>query len=140
MTSDAALLEQTLEALADRDDALRIELFERFFAAFPARRADFIAFEASSRRMTDETLQLLYGQASGAHWLWTQVADLVDLHRAYGVIPDAEFDRFIEMTAHTACDLADAGTAERSAWNRQAEALQGLVHKARADWEVALPH
>lgn len=140
MKSDAELLERTLEALADREDALRIELFERFFADYPARRADFIAFEASSRRMTDETLQLLHGQASGALWLWTQVADLVDLHRAYGALADAEFDRFIELTAETACDLADAADEERRAWGRQVDALQALVLKARAEWEVALPH
>lgn len=140
MKSDAEVLEQTLEALAGKDDMLRIELFERFFAAFPARRVDFIAFEASSRRMTDETLQLLYGHATGAHWLWTQVADLVDLHRAYGAISDAEFDRFVELTAETACDLANAPATERQAWGRQTEALQALVRRARAEWEVALPH
>ena len=140
MADDAQWMERTLEALAGKDDALSIRLFELFFAEFPARRTDFIAFEASSRRMTDETLQLLYGQASGAHWLWTQVADLVDLHRSYGAYTDAEFDRFIVLTAETACELADAGDEERRAWGRQADALQALVHKARAEWEVALPH
>lgn len=139
MTQDAQCMEQTLKALADKDDPLRIELFDRFFQEFPARRADFIAFEASSRRMTDETLQLLYAHATGAHWLWTQTADLVDLHRAYGAIPDREFDRFIHLTAQTVCDLAQASAAEREAWNRQADSLQRLVRKARADWEIAFP-
>lgn len=133
------MIEQTLLALDGQEEALRIGLFERFFAEFPARRADFIAFEASSRRMTDETLQLLHGVATGAHWLWTQVADLVDLHRAYGALPDIEFDRFIELTAGTACDLADASAEARAAWQVQATELKRLVLKARADWEVALP-
>ena len=90
--TDAGLMERTLEALAGREDQLRIALFERFFAEFPARRADFLAFDASSRRMADETLQLLYGMATGADWLWTQTADLVDLHRAYGALPQIEFE------------------------------------------------
>ena len=137
--ADAELMERTLLALDGREDRLRIELFERFFAEFPTRRADFIAFEASSRRMTDETLQLLHGAATGADWLWTQLADLVDLHRAYGALPQAEFDRFIEMTAETACDLADAARDERVAWQAQAAELKQLIVKARAEWEVALP-
>lgn len=137
--TDAERMEQTLEALAGRDDALRLELFERFFAEFPARRADFIAFDASSRRMTDETLQLLYGVATGADWLWTQTADLVDLHRAYGALPQIEFDRFTDLTAETACDVAGATAPERAAWRMQAEALKQLIARARAEWEVALP-
>ena len=139
MATDAELMEQTLESLAGKDDALRLELFRRFFAEFPARRADFIAFDASSRRMTDETLQLLHGLATNADWLWTQLADLVDLHRAYGALPAIEFDRFIALTADTACDLADAPEAARAAWAAKAAELKQLVRKARLEWETALP-
>lgn len=137
--TDAELMEQTLLALDGREEVLRQTLFERFFAEFPARRADFIAFDASSRRMTDETLQLLHGVATGAHWLWTQVADLADLHRAYGKLPDIEFDRFIDLTAETACDLGNASAEARAAWGAQATELKRLVLKARAEWDVALP-
>ncbi len=137
--TDAGLMERTLEALAGREDQLRIALFERFFAEFPARRADFLAFDASSRRMADETLQLLYGMATGADWLWTQTADLVDLHRAYGALPQIEFDRFVDLTGDTACDVAGATVPERAAWGAQAAALKRLIARARAEWEVALP-
>ena len=136
---DLDLIEQTLLALDGREDELRLTLFERFFARFPDRRREFLAFDASSRRMTDETLQLLHGLAAGAEWVWPHIADLVDLHRAYGALPDAEYDSFIDLVAETACELGGASTEADAAWRRQASALKGLVRRAGADWAAALP-
>lgn len=137
---DTDLMEQTLLALDGREDELRLTLFERFFARYPARRADFLAFEASSRRMTDEALQMLFGLAGDAFWVETQVADLVDLHRNYGALPLAEFDCFVDLTAGTACDLAAASPEQRAAWARQVARLKPLIAGAHADCKVAIPH
>ncbi len=139
MTGDADLIEDGLLALAGQEDAFRLMLFDRFFAAYPARRPAFLAFDASSRRMADETLQLLHGLATEAHWVWPHIADLVDLHRAYGALADAEYDLFIDLTVETACALGGATPAAVAAWQRQAALLKALVQRAGADWAAALP-
>ncbi|MBL0915791.1 MAG: hypothetical protein IBJ13_09835, partial [Sphingopyxis sp.] len=83
--SDATSMEASLIAAADVD--IRLPLFERFFAAFPDRRPSFISVDAASRRMTDETLQMMFGLATGGNWVWPLVADLVFTHRSYGARP-----------------------------------------------------
>ena len=104
--SDAASMEASLIAAADAD--IRLPLFERFFAAFPERRASFISIDAASRRMTDETLEMMLGLAKGEGWVWPLVAELVFTHRSYGALPIAEYDAFIDMTVD---ELGKAGGA-----------------------------
>lgn len=79
--ADAALMEASLLAVADVGIDIRHALFERFFDAFPERRASFISVDAASRRMTDETLQMMFGLAGGETWVWPLVAELVFTHR-----------------------------------------------------------
>lgn len=138
--ADAALMEASLLAVADADIDIRHMLFDRFLAAYPARRPAFLNLDAASRRMTDETLQMLLGLARGEGWVWPQIADLVGNHRNYGTLTSAEYDGFIDMT------VAELGIAAGGAWNaataaawaRQAAALKTLVRKAQAGWESAL--
>ena len=63
--TDAALMETCLIAVADSGVELRHPLFARWFAAWPKRRATFINADASSRRMTYETLEMMLGLAKG---------------------------------------------------------------------------
>lgn len=139
--ADAALMEASLIAVANAGIDIRIPLFDRFFAAFPERRASFMVVDASSRRMTDETLQMMFGLAKGESWVWPLVAELVFTHRAYGPLPIAEYDAFIDMTV---AELgAAAGTAwnawAAAAWQRHADALKAMIRRARAEWESAMP-
>jgi len=137
--SDAASMEASLIAAADAD--IRLPLFDRFFAAFPDRRASFISIDAASRRMTDETLQMMLGLAQGEGWVWPLVAELVFTHRSYGALPIAEYDAFIDMTVEE-LGLASgaAWTPEAaSAWARHADALKAMIRKARAEWKSAMP-
>ena len=136
--ADAALMEASLTAVADAGIDIRHTLFDRFFAAFPDRRASFMVVDASSRRMTDETLQMMLGLAKGEGWVWPLVAELVFTHRAYGPLPIAEYDAFIDMTV---VELgAAAGTAgAAAAWQRHADALKAMIRRARAEWESAMP-
>lgn len=139
--SDAAAMEASLAAVADAAIDIRHALFDRFFAAFPDRRASFMVVDASSRRMTDETLQMMFGLAKGEGWVWPLVAELVFTHRAYGPLPIAEYDAFIDMT------VAELGVAAGAAWNeeagaawqRHADALKAMIRRARAEWENAMP-
>lgn len=138
--ADAASMEASLLAVADADIDIRHALFDRFLAAFPARRPAFLNLDAASRRMTDETLQMLLGLARGETWVWAQIADLVGNHRNYGALTTEEYDRFIDMTVAqlgiAAGEAWNAATA--AAWARQTEALKALVRKAQAGWESAL--
>ncbi|KTE19752.1 hypothetical protein ATE67_14035 [Sphingopyxis sp. H050] len=137
--SDAASMEASLIAAADAD--IRIPLFERFFAAFPERRPSFISVDAASRRMTDETLQMMFGLATGESWVWPLVAELVFTHRSYGALPIAEYDAFIDMTVEELGVAAGAAwSAEAAAaWARNADALKAMIRKARAEWAEAMP-
>lgn len=136
--NDAAAMEASLAAVATD---LRLPLFERFFAAFPDRRASFISIDAASRRMTDETLQMMLGLAKDEGWVWPLVAELVFTHRSYGALPIAEYDAFIDMTveelgAATGPAWSDEAAA---AWTRHAGALKAMIRKARAEWASAMP-
>ena len=141
MTCDAALMEASLVRLAERGTELRHGLYERFFAVYPARRADFLCPETTSVRMTDETLQMMYGLAAEESWVWPLVSELSYTHRAYGRLPIAEYDTFVDLTV---AELADAlgddwTSAEAEAWDRQAARLKAMIAKAQTDWERVLP-
>ena len=139
--ADSELMEASLAAAADAPVELRLPLFERFFDAFPERRETFINADAASRRMTDETLQMMHGLASDAPWVWPLVAELVFTHRSYGHLPMEEYDAFIDMTVDVLAEAAaEAWSPEcDSAWQRQAERLKALIVEARGDWTRILP-
>lgn len=139
--ADAALMEASLAAVADADIDIRHALFDRFFGAYPERRASFMILDASSRRMTDETLQMMVGLAKDEGWVWPLVTELVHTHRAYGPLPIAEYDAFIDMTvAELGAAAGAAWTSECAvAWAGQAEALKAVIRRARAEWQAALP-
>lgn len=137
--ADAAAMEASLIAAAGAD--IRLPLFERFFAAFPERRASFISVDAASRRMTDETLDMMLGLAKGEGWVWPLVTELVFTHRSYGALPIAEYDAFIDMTVD---ELGKAAGTEwtveaKSVWQRHADALKAMIRKARKEWKSAMP-
>ena len=137
--ADAAAMEASLIAAAGAD--IRLPLFERFFAAFPERRASFISVDAASRRMTDETFDMMLGLAKGEAWVWPLVTELVFTHRRNGALPIAEYDAFIDMTVD---ELGKAAGTEwtveaKSVWQRHADALKAMIRKARKEWKSAMP-
>jgi hypothetical protein len=136
--NDADLIEASLIALAGREAEMRAVLFERFFARFPERRALFIHVAASSVRMTDETLQWMYGLAAGKGWVWAQVCELVFNHRNYDQLHAAEYAAFIDLAIDALRDtIGGWDDATEQAWRRQAEALNGLVERAMREWTEA---
>jgi hemoglobin-like flavoprotein len=139
--SDAALIEASLLALAETGIELRHGIYARFFAMFPERQSAFLSTEATSVRMTDETLQIMYGLAQDEGWAETLIAELVGTHRMYGELPLAEYDAFIELTvAELAKTLGADWTADyAAAWGRQADRFKALVADATADWDRLLP-
>ena len=139
--TDVHLMEQSLIALADTGTEIRHALFNSFFAAYPDRRATFYNLDASSRRMTDETLQMMFGLASGESWVWPLVAELTFTHRNYGALPMAEYDAFIDMTVEeVGCAVGSVwDEATGDAWRRQAEALKAMIGKAKTEWSQVMP-
>ncbi len=140
-SGDAAPMEASLAAVAEAGVDIRHTLFDRFLAAYPARRAAFLNLDAASRRMTDETLQMLYGLAQGEAWVWPLVAELVATHRNYGALPMAEYDAFIDLAIDELGRAAGASwtAAAAAAWARQGEALKAMVRRAAAEWQSAMP-
>ncbi len=128
-------------AVADAGIDIRHRLFARFFAAYPDRRAAFINVDAASRRMTDETLQIMFGLASGESWVWPLVAELVVTHRNYGALPMTEYDAFIDMTLIELGVAAGAAwtPACASAWTDQASGLKAMIRRAQTEWQSAMP-
>ncbi|WP_428631086.1 hypothetical protein [Sphingopyxis sp.] len=139
--NDVALMEASLIAAVDAGIEIRHSLFDRFFAAYPDRRASFISVDAASRRMTDETLQMMFGLASGESWVWPLVTELVFTHRNYGALPIAEYDAFIDMTVEEFGKAVGAAWSApvAAAWRRNADALKALIRKARTEWASAMP-
>ena len=139
--TDALAMEASLAAVADAGIDIRHALFDRFFAAYPERRASFMVVDASSRRMTDETFEMMLGLAKGEGWVWPLVAELVFTHRSYGALPIAEYDAFIDMTVEELGAAAGSGWNDgaAAAWQRHADALKAMIRKARAEWKSAMP-
>lgn len=141
MPSDIEAMEASLAAAADGPE-LRHALFARFFEAFPDRRVDFISVDASSRRMTDETLQMMLGIAKGEeNWVWPLVAELVFTHRSYGRLPWNEYEAWIAMTIDVLGEAAgEAWNANTdAAWRRFGERLKVMILEAREGWDRAMP-
>lgn len=141
MTSPAALMEASLLAIAESGIDIRHALFDRFFAAYPDRRNTFLNLEVSSVRMTDETVQMMFGLATDETWVWPLVAELTFTHRNYGALPMAEYDVFIDMTVEELGQAAgDAWTPEcAAAWALQAERLKTMIAKAKTEWTEVMP-
>ena len=135
------MMEATLVLLAERNIELRHGLYERFFAAYPARRADFLCPEATSIRMTDETLQMMHGLATDESWVWPLVAELVVTHQAYGALPLREYDAFVDMVVEELEEAfgADWTRDQADAWQEQAAALKTMIGQAQAEWDQVLP-
>lgn len=142
MVSDAELMEASLIAVADAGVELRHPLFARWFAAWPDRAATFINADAASRRMTDETLEIMLGLAKGEEqWVGPLVDELTFTHRSYGRLLWAEYESWIDLTVVVVGDVAGAAwNAEtEAAWQRQAERLKLMLATARADWDRVMP-
>lgn len=137
--TDAALIEASLLALDGHEAAMRARLFDRFFARFPDRRSIFLAVDATSVRMTDETLQWMLGLASARQWVWSQVAELVFNHRNYGHLGHDEYAAFIDLAIDTLGEtIGGAMDAETdAAWRRQAVTLKAMIARAQAEWTAA---
>jgi hypothetical protein len=135
-------MEASLVAVADAGVELRHPLFARWFAAWPERAATFINADASSRRMTDETLEMMLGLAKGEeYWVWPQLAELVHNHEGYGHFSAEEYESWIDLTVEVIGEAAGAAwNAEtEAAWQRQAVRLKVLLTEARIGWDRAMP-
>lgn len=138
---DAALMEESLVAVADSGVEIRDTVFDRFFAAFPDHREAFLSVETTARQMTEETLEMLYGLAQGESWVWPRIADLVYEHQAYGDPGLREYGGFVRLLIEELGNAAGDGwtAACEGAWIRQAEKLEEMIGEAIDQWAEAMP-
>jgi hypothetical protein len=142
MATDAELMETSLIAVADSACEVRHGAFLRFFADWPERRATFLNVDAASRRMTDETLEMMLGLAKGEElWVGPLVDELAFTHRSYGRLPLVEYEGWVGNVIDELAALAGAAwDAETdAAWRRQGERLKTLIAAAREGWDRAMP-
>lgn len=142
ISSDAELMEASLIAGANAGVELRFVLFDKFFAAWPERRADFLNLDAASRRMTDETLEMMMGLARGEEqWVWPLVAELAFTHRNFGQLPWVEYESWIALTIETVAEAAgtDWNSETEAAWIRQGDRLKTFIAQARTGWDDVMP-
>jgi len=127
-----AEMEKTLLAIADTGVDIAPLLFERFLAAFPGQRATFTNLEAAMGRMTNETVEALMGLATGEYWVPVTIANFVDLHRNYGVIPLAQYVAFVDMVVDALAKAASSGwsSEQDTAWKAQAKRLNLMIADA----------
>jgi hemoglobin-like flavoprotein len=132
MDTDAALMEASLLAAADTGADIRTGAFDRFFAAFPDRREIFYNYDAATPRMTNETIEMMFGLATDEKWVWYQIAALIFNHRNYGVLPQTEYDAFVDFSVDALGEAAGpAWTPEcAKAWRRQAARLKAMIADA----------
>lgn len=133
--TDNELIEQTLEALDGREDEYRLQVFDRLFKDYPDARENFLGFDGSSVRMSNEVLELMHGLAAGQDWVPTQTTDVIDLHQSYGDFRLDQFHHFADLAVATVCDVTGASAEQRAAWQRQADKLKPLIEQSRDDWD-----
>lgn len=130
----ATVMENSLLAIADANVDIVPVPFARFFASYPEQRAAFTNLEAAQGRMTNETLDALLGLARHEYWVPVTIANFVDLHRNYGVIPLEQYSTFVNLLVDVLAESADAAWTEEQAraWKAQAIRLNDMIAEALA--------
>jgi hypothetical protein len=141
MADDTTLMEENLTAIGEAGTEIRFPLFDQFFAAFPERRPTFYNLEASSIRMTDETLQMMLGLAKGESWVEHLIAELTFTHRSYGYLPDAEYEAFIQMVVDQVAAASGASwtAAHEACWRKYGALLTTRILHNRHEWTRVMP-
>jgi len=131
-------MEDSLLALADRDDGMPAELFDKFIAAHPHYEPVFLNPEAARDRMTRETLETMLGLAADEWWVDHAVTNFVDLHHNYADFTPEDYDAWFTLVIETMAARAGDGWPEgaRAAWQRQADGLVAKVAATERNNEV----
>lgn len=136
-----AQMEKSLLAIGQTGIDIAPKLFERFLAAFPEQRVAFTNLEAAMGRMTNETVEALFGLANLEHWVPVTITNFVDLHRNYGEIPLKQYASFVDMVVDALAQAAGHGwsPAQEAAWRMQAQRLNGMIAEACEGRTPAMP-
>lgn len=122
---DRALMEASLEVVANSGIDIVAEFFDRFFAAYPEQRDSFQRPQATQGAMVTEMLDYLLAQGAQEGWVDGSFAECTQRHDSYSNIAPVDFANTLRILVQT---LAFAAGAEwrpqfSDVWGRQIEGL-----------------
>tara|TARA_R110001606_G_scaffold156044_9_gene298748 strand:+ start:1929 stop:2342 length:414 start_codon:yes stop_codon:yes gene_type:complete len=127
--NDAALMEQSLCAVAEADEDITERLYAKFFEAYPEQEANFFHPAATKGQMVNEILESLLALAQGEQWVEDSIRNHVIAHRSYGDIPFLLYGELLNMLVLCLADIAGNSWLPpyQAAWERQTARLIRIV-------------
>jgi hemoglobin-like flavoprotein len=131
--TDHALMEGSLEALAELTEDLTPFVYARFFARHPETEALFVD-ELGRGRMLYEIIQTCLELAEDRAYVQGSLASLASDHTSYGEIPILSYQELLEDLLAVMAELLGAGwtTPIEAAWRRQTERMLDHIGGALA--------
>lgn len=130
VVSDAELIEQTLEIVAERSEDPAPEVFARFFERCPDARSMFTVLDPSQPplacgQMCFEVIQLVRDTAEGKPYVPSYMSQVACSHAEIKVTDPRLYDEFLAALVDVMARLmgADWTEAHAAAWARQNAAL-----------------
>ena len=134
MTSDAQLIEASLELTAERAGDIGSAVYARFFERFPEGRSLFRVVDATQPphgcgQMLFEVLSLLQDNAQNKPYVASYMADIGAEHAGFGVMGHATYAEFLQALMDVVAGaLGDHwNAAYQAAWSRQTAGLLNLL-------------
>lgn len=129
--SAAAIMEQSLECVADSGVDIVPLFYEHFFALHPEQRTQFQNDSHSYGTMANEIMAMLLALAEGEQWVGTMMHSHLMTHQSHGDFSPNHYTDvlsvFIDTLAAVAGDQWRPG--HEAAWRAQADALGDIIAK-----------
>lgn len=129
-TSDAALLEETLERVAERCEDLTPAVYRRFFSRCPSASGLFTIIDPDTPpmgcgQMLFEIISLLCDSAAGKSYVPDYMQQIANEHMAFQVSGQQLYADFLDALNDTLAALMgdDWSPAHEQAWRRQTAKL-----------------
>lgn len=128
----AAVMEESLYAVAESGEDITPHFFRKFFTTFPDQLSNFQNPRVTCGSMAIEILDTLFGVAKRDLWVPNATEGFVIAHRSYGDIAPFIYNTSLDLFIDTLADLAgNSWTADYdAAWRAQAETLKVIIAQA----------
>lgn len=133
--SDAHLIAQTLETVAERHEDISPMVYAQFFSACPQAAHLFKVVDPSQPphgcgQMLFEILSLLQDCASEKTYVAGYMKQIASDHKSFGVHATDFYGHFLDSIIRVLHDVMGTHWSEEleAAWDRQAHRLLGFIH------------